>query len=327
MTDRQDWNAIVTKNAPRSGSFLQSFEWGEYQNAIGAETVRLETGDGDAKAIVSAQIRPLPLGMKTLYVPRGPVAAGSPKQTERILELLGDEAKKRGAIALRIDPATQGLAVRGDSVRPLQPQTTIILDLKKTEDELLAAMHEKTRYNVRLAAKKGVHVREGGKELFLDFWRLLEASAKRDRFHTHPRSHYEKMLETLSGGLGDRTRCTARIFLAEEMSRPLAAMILIAFGDDIVYLHGGSSDEARNVMAPYALHWEAIRLAKAKGYRHYDFWGIAPEGVPKHPLAGVTRFKRGFGGDISKSPDSVELPVSRFWYTIYALVQAVRRRR
>lgn len=325
MQESEAWNAVVVGNAPRSGAFLQSWEWGEYRAAAGETVVRVRAEEGGSAAVAQAEVRALPLGMKVLYVPRGPIASG-PEALAKAVGLLRKEAKATGSVALRIDPVGALPALRGRTPRPLQPQTTVLLDLTKSEDELLAGMHEKTRYNVRLAAKKGVHVREGGKELFPDLWRLLEASAKRDRFRLHPAEHYEAMLDALAGDPTDRSRCVARIVMAEHQSRPIAAMITISFGDDVVYLHGGSADEYRNVMAPYALHWEAIRLAKSRGYRRYDLWGIAPEGAKGHPLAGVTRFKRGFGGETYRSPDSLELPISPFRYTIYALVQKARGR-
>ncbi len=321
--DRSVWNAIVAANGPRSGSFLQSWEWGSFQEAAGARVLRV----GRDETVAQFVLRPLPLGLTVAYLPRGPVGHDA-----AVMETVREAAADAGAILLRVDPVSAERPAGAKEVHEAQPRTTLLLDLSKSEDELLAAMHEKTRYNVRLAEKKGVTVREGGTELSPRLWPLLAAAAARDRFRTHDRGYYETMMRTLAGDAKDRGAASVRILIAEHEGATLAGMLLLTFGNDAVYLHGGSSDEKRNLMAPHLLQWEAIRRAKAWGYRNYDLGGISPmkdgmlEPIEGHPLAGVTRFKRGFGGEVWSAPASWELPLRPAWYTIYALAQRIRGR-
>ena len=197
------------------------------------------------------------------------------------------------------------------------------------DDARLAAMHEKTRYNIRLALRRGVEIRplpsilsptgrgkgEGGLDEFL---KLLEETAKRDKFRAHPRAYYEKMTETLETAQQLNGSTTERLFiqlwLARFEGKAIAGALVGYFGDTATYLHGASSHEYRHLMAPYALHWEIMRDARAIGFEKYDFWGIDEKKWP-----GVTRFKKGFGGEVVRYPGAFDLPISRFWYTLYRL--------
>jgi lipid II:glycine glycyltransferase (peptidoglycan interpeptide bridge formation enzyme) len=215
-------------------------------------------------------------------------------------------------------------------VRAVQPADTVIVDLTRNEDDLLAAMKQKTRYNVRLAEKKGVTVRTANydnahafREDCETFWRLLDETAERDKFHAHDKGYYEKMLDVLSprkhGGL------TVGLMFAEYEGEPIAAVLLASFGDTVTYLHGASSSVHRNVMAPYLLHWRAMQEAKNRGFTKYDFWGVAPEHASdNHPWVGITRFKTGFGGARVSYIGAWELPRSRFWYNLYRCAKRVR---
>src|SRR6185503_9064521 len=132
--------------------------------------------------------------------------------------------------------------------------------------ELLAAMHHKTRYNIRVAQKHGVEIRLN--DTLADAWTLFEETAKRDGFRLHERHYYESMVDRLRAGA-----CRAFIATAVYNGRPIAVTGMIDYGGMRTYLHGASSNEERNVMAPYLLHWELMRDAKAKGLKGYDWWG------------------------------------------------------
>ncbi len=314
------WNQLILANEPLSGAFLQSSEWADFQEAAGAHVLRYQDGE---TCLANVILRPLPFGRTAAAIMRGPLFSGSQNNVDDLLSAI----KKTGAITLQIDPLTATAPTGAKPFHARSPQTTLLLDLHQTEEELLAAMHEKTRYNIRYAQRAGVTVRRGGAELFSELWTLLEAAATRDRFRTHPKHYYETMVRVLAGDPTEQQHTTAQILLAEYQGSPVAGMILLTFGKTATYLHGGSANEHRNVMAPHLLQWEGIRVAKSLGYHTYDFWGIAPEGATTHPLAGVTRFKRGFGGTTWSAPDSWELPLHPAWYTIYALVQKMRGRR
>lgn len=274
-------------------SFLQSSEWESFQKNLGRATWRV-----DNILIVRHKIGRGKLNY--LYAGR-PVF---PEKTEPFFAEVLKIAQSERSIFFRMDRTElESEAVAHDAVtahgyrgRPMQPQRTVILDLSKSEDQLLAAMHEKTRYNIRLAGKKGVVVTKvlhrSAAEDFEVFWNLLGMTAQRNKFHTHGRRHYELLVETRSPHFSNE------LFFAEYEGKPIAAALVNfyqpTFGVPGVatYLHGASSNEARSVMAPYALHWHIVTEAKQRRCGWYDLWGI-----DEQKWSGLTRFKRGFGGN------------------------------
>jgi lipid II:glycine glycyltransferase (peptidoglycan interpeptide bridge formation enzyme) len=192
----------------------------------------------------------------------------------------------------------------------VQVSKTIILDLSKTEDKLLKEMHQKTRYNIRLAEKKGVKIREAAEGEFEKFWELMSQTVNRDGFRLHEKDYYEKMIE-VDG---------VKLFLGEAENKILCSGIFSFFGDTAVYLHGASSNENRELMAPHILQWELARRAKALGFKYYDFFGVDEKKWP-----GVTRFKRGFGGKEVNYPGTFDVIFDIFKYDGYKVLRFVRR--
>jgi lipid II:glycine glycyltransferase (peptidoglycan interpeptide bridge formation enzyme) len=209
-----------------------------------------------------------------------------------------------------------------------QIQQTIILDLNKSEEDILTVMHSKTRYNIRLAEKKGVEIKlEKNVDIF---WKLNSETIKRDRFKSHAKEYYEEML----------TLDNVYQLIAYHEGEPIAANILIYFGDTLTYLHGTSASKKRNLMAPYLLQWEGIKLAKKLDCNFYDFWGVAPkaENTEKiqtscfhnfcwpinHALSGVTRFKAGFGGQYVEYSQAFDIITKPWKYKIYILIRKLR---
>jgi lipid II:glycine glycyltransferase (peptidoglycan interpeptide bridge formation enzyme) len=288
-------------------------------------------GDGSLAQIVEL---PLPLGRKYWFCPKGPILArGAWQIANSFTDELKNMAKGAGAVFLRMEPGiVASLSVpRNDenktviaspstllgakqSPHDINPRATSIVDLSQTEEELLAAMHQKTRYNIRVAEKHGVSVGPWSMVhgSFDRIWELFDQTAKRDRFRLHPRGYYEKQIK-IPG---------IEVFGAEHEDKLLAAAIIIFFGDTATYLHGASSNEMRNVMAPHALHWAIIKRAKESGMKYYDLWGISDD--QKSGWAGITRFKRGFGGADVSAPGTFDLPVNKFWYSVYTLVRRMR---
>ena len=312
ITEKSEWERIYSQAHVASGKFLQSWEWGEFQRSLGRKVHRFAE-DNCLAQIVEV---PLPLGKKYWFCPKGPVFSRE-KQQPRIsykkpFEDLLKEAKQAGALFLRIETQEKP---DGSPVKSINPAGTSIIDLAKSEDELLAAMHQKTRYNIRVAEKHGVVVGKwqmaNGKS-FDTIWKLFDDTAKRDGFRLHPRGYYEKQIK-MPG---------IEIFTAEFEGKLLAAAVIMFVGDTATYLHGASSNESRNVMAPYALHWQIMKAAKERGCSRYDLWGISDD--TKSGWAGITRFKRGFGGTDVFSPGTFDLPVNRFWYRVYTLVRRLR---
>ncbi len=276
----------------------------------------------------------LPVGKKYWYCPKGPLSdsrfksdvsvglrpplrGASEIQDSRFFDELKFKAKEAGAIFLRVEPVREGTISpfppaggKGEiPVKSVQPRCTTIVDLSKSEDELMKAMHEKTRYNVRLADRHGVTVQryDHGGEIFDEVWKLMSETAARDGFHLHLRGYYEKLMPYTTP------------FVARFEEKLLAAAIVMFDQETVTYLHGASSNEHRNVMAPYALHWAIMKEAKARGYHHYDFWGIDTGDEPE--WKGITRFKTGFGGETVCAPGTFDLIINPFWYSLYSLAR------
>lgn len=262
----------------------------------------------------------VPLGFKYLYAPRPDIENEGDffSSAERI-------AKKEGHIFLKVDPVSPVSYPKKISSHALQPQKTIICNLEKSEAELLSAMHEKTRYNIRLAERKGVRVmnykpRIMNHEKKEEFWNLLEQTAERDGFYTHEQKYYEALLGESSEHFSNE------LFFAEHEGKPIAVALInfyrspASIGGGAAYLHGASSSEHRNLMAPHLLHWRIMREAKKRGFRQYDFWGIDEKRWP-----GVTRFKRGFGGQEAAYPESFDIVYRKNYYWFYKIFRRYAR--
>ncbi|MEK7481467.1 MAG: peptidoglycan bridge formation glycyltransferase FemA/FemB family protein, partial [Patescibacteria group bacterium] len=270
-------------NRPYSGAFLQSREWGAFQEAVGRRVERVRVGDHET----ALQWVQLPFGLRYAHAARVDFDDVGWQQ-------IVAHARKGGAVFMRIEPLTDApMDSAARKVRDHHPSTTRIIDLSASEEQLLAQMKQKTRYNIRLAAKHGVVVSEAsGVWGVRRFLKLLAETKERQRFTVHAPAYYEKMLETL--GAGDApvpARCEARLFVARYNGKVRAANIVISYGDTVTYLHGASSDKDHEVMAPYLLHWMTMLWAKKCGFRWYDLWGCltgrasAGPGVapPPHP--------------------------------------------
>jgi lipid II:glycine glycyltransferase (peptidoglycan interpeptide bridge formation enzyme) len=339
------WDAFMLEHG---GDFLQSWGWFNFQQAIGRRVRLYRTSDKNDGRILGQFLcltLPLPLRQCYLYVPRGPVIASSKAssvEVDWVTEMLRERAEEFSAAFARVElPSEAGSAdvpsvadVRRRGFREgaaMQPVHTAINDLMMDEVAQLAAMHSKTRYNIRVAERHGVTVREA---LYDDpwlsqeidrFWKLLSATAERDGFSTHSQEYYRTQIESLAPGrVGGALR--TRLWFAEHEGEPIAAALVAEYGDTATYLHGASDHAKRQLMAPYLLHWSIMRAAKSAGCKKYDFWGVAPTEDVKHAWAGITRFKLGFGGKRISYTGAWELPVNRFWYTLYRCSRFLRRK-
>ncbi|MBL8966099.1 MAG: peptidoglycan bridge formation glycyltransferase FemA/FemB family protein, partial [Spirochaetaceae bacterium] len=213
----------------------------------------------------------------------------------------------------------------------VQPPDTVLLDLRPSEAELLAGMKPKWRYNVRLAEKKGVAVEEcrGAAALAAlpEFYRLYEATSERDRIALHPEAYYARLFSLASerAADGDEPRPDLRLWIARHQGQALAAIVTLFRGGEAVYLYGASSNEKRNLMPAYALQWAAIKAAKASGCGVYDFYGIPPLDDPEHPMAGLYRFKTGFGGEIAHRAGSWDYALKPAVYAAFRAAEGLRR--
>jgi len=294
---KDEWDKKVVE---LSGSILQSWQWGEFQKNLGFGVWRF-SGSGYVNQVVEI---PLIAGKSYLYSARGPLGDAKLAQKE-----LSQFAQNRSEIVFaRIEPQTK--VDLPQAVKEVQPTNNWMVDLEQTEEQILAAMKPKTRYNINLAQRKGVKVREGNKEDLLEVYKLLLETAGRNKFHLHPQNYYWQIFEHLHPS-------NLKILVAEHNGQPLACMLLTLFGSTATYLHGGSSSQMKETMAPYILHWEAIKISKKLDYHYYDFGGIAPQGAANHAWSGITRFKKSFGGFEVVYPGTFEIIYSPLWYNVY----------
>lgn len=310
ILDKQEWdNFIVT--AKIDGGFLQSWDWGEFQRAMGREVFRIVV-EAEGKVSAAALIikYKLPFGGNYLYVPRGPVVGdfGFDAILSEIRKLCADNH----SLFLRVDPSwneNQVLKFHGfDFVGQVQPKKTLILDLRRDEAGLLSAMKPKTRYNIKIAQKHGVLVKKAEVDNFNLFWDLMIKTCRRDGIKSHPKNYYQKQLK-IPG---------FKLVLAWWQNKSIAGAIINDFGDTRTYVHGASDYDFRDKMAPYLLQWEMIKSAKAAAMDYYDFWGADPDKWP-----GVTRFKQGFASQtqIKEYIGAYDLVLKPSVYRLYRLLR------
>jgi len=325
VTDRAAWNGFIAKQS--GAQFTQSWEWGEFRVSMGCAIERLALTDEKGKWLAAAlfTFHRKPLFGGYWYAQRGPVIRHDLLSNAKdVLARFMGELEVRGfpkrGLFWRVEPPVEWKRedrLFGDPfvrARSYQPSATCILELTKTEDELLARMHEKTRYNIRLAERKGVRVRAGDAPEDVDvFLKLNAETASRDRFLSQSPSYIRSTISSLGSKM-------ALVRIAELNGVPLAANVEIAYGDTITYLYGASSNASRNVMAPFALHWDTIKAAKAAGKHFYDFYGINPEDASspayKTSWEGITRFKLGWGASRIEYVGTYELPRNSFVYQV-----------
>ena len=322
---RELWDTFI--NTHSQGHFLQSWGWGMLKASAGWHPLRVALWDAQREEIVAgAQIlrrtaAHLPPRLGHLaYIPRGPVLdwscqeeAGSSALSAIFFAQLLPFLREQGAIALHVELPLEDedeaniqarhtlTTLHFHLARPVQPIRTIMLDLTPDEQSLLAGMKEKWRYNIRLAGRKGVLVRPArGKEDVQAWYRLLQTTGQRDQFGIHSFDYYWRawqIFEPLQ---------QARLFLAEYEGQPLAGLFVGCLARQAIYLYGASGTAHRNLMPNYLLQWEAIRWAKSQGATSYDFWGIPETDDPDEAMAGVYRFKSGWGGRIVRFAGNYE---------------------
>ncbi len=253
------------------------------------------------------QKMPLPLGKCWLYVNRGPIVD------------LDKLAIQQNAVYVRFEhPYLKSDNHKfhknlKDAHAHYQPEVTLVIDLTKSEQEILAQMKQKGRYNIKIAKKNNVKIIESKDAK--EFYNILKQTWERDKFKGHGPDFYQKMIDMVDG---------AKLYYAQYEGEIIAGIIATFYKDTATYYYGASSNKHRNVMAPYLLQWHAIQEAKAKGCKFYDFLGIAPEGAKNHPWQGVTEFKLKFGGEIVEYEHAKERIYKPFWYWVMRIIKKLR---
>lgn len=324
-----DYEKLVLEH--EAGTFFQSFAFGEFQKKIPYRgkswAIVKKKADGVTASCLAIKMR-LKFGRCWLWVPYGPLGS-----SQSIFEDLEEIAKKEKAVFARIEPAGDWkneqteLLRKNWNIRPapsrFTPEYSLILDLQKTEAEILAHMKPKGRYNIQIAKRHGVEVQQYGCDApekdFDAFYEILKKTGGRDGFGIHPQYFYKTLLETLA------PKKMASLFLAYHKKTVVGGIIVILYKDTATYYYGASSYEHRHLMAPYLLQWEAILEAKKRGMTQYDFFGIAPGNAKNHPWKGVTEFKKKFGGKEVTYPPAFDLVYRPLWYHAIRLSQFYRR--
>lgn len=291
------------------GHFLQSPEWAKLKSEWKNEVVLSEDKDGNIKGAMSILIRKVPyINSSIMYSPRGPICDIHDKETfQELVDGAKELAKKYNAFIFRVDPDIPdndeefkkiaqevGFKLKEDVKdfnEVIQPRYVFRLNVKdKTEEELLKSFHEKTRYNIRLAGRKGVTIRDGNREDLKDFYKIMQETGNRDNFLIRPLEYFEKMYDCMG-------KDYLRVIMADYNGKPISGAIAIYYGNKVWYLYGASSNENRNVMPNYLVQWEMIKWALEKKCDVYDFRGVSGHVDEHHPQYGIYKFKKGFNGD------------------------------
>ena len=360
--DRQAYKEFLEKH--ERCNFQQSPEWAKVKGNWINEIVLAEDESGKIIGAVSILIRKIPIFGNIMYSSRGPTCdihdiSVMKQLTDGIKEL----AKKYKAIVYKAEPdilssdeeyrkivTSLGYKIKDDAKNfreEIQPRYVFRLDIKnKTEDEIFAGFHSKTRYNVRLAIKKGVEVKEGTREDLKDFHKIMVETGARDGFIIRPLSYFEKIYDEM----GEEH---ARIYIAEYEGKPIAATLPIYYGNKVWYLYdemapehmkllmayhdgkpisgvipifygnktwylyGASSNEHRNLMPNYLLQWEMIKMAIARKDDVYDFRGVSGVVDENQPQYGLHRFKKGFGAKFTEFIGEIYIPFKPVKYSLY----------
>lgn len=318
----QDWNQYLEKFP--NAHLLQTGKWGELKSAFGWDPLRFILDDGPGAQIL---YRRLPLGLTLAYLPKPTFSHQLSTVSGQFWAEVDAICKKRRAVFLKVELDRWGDEIASNdlsqfsfrtSTHNIQPPRTMIIDLAGSEDNILARMKQKTRYNIRLAAKKGVTVRPW--DDLPAFHQMMLVTGGRDEFGVHSLEYYRRAYELF------HPKGTAELLVAEFEGKPLAALMVFAHGKRAWYVYGASNNEERNRMPTYLLQWEAMRWARSKGVEEYDLWGVPDEDEEtleanfterNDGLWGVYRFKRGFGGEVKRAAQALDRVYNPLLYKLY----------
>ena len=329
--DRQKYTEFLEHH--ERCNFQQSLEWAKVKQSWKREVILAEDTNGKINGSLMVLVRKIPFFGNIMYSARGPVCdIHNIEVLRQITEGAKELAKKYNAIVLRIEPDIKsndtdfrnimlelGYSIKDDAKNfrdEIQPRYVFRLDTKnKTEDEIFKNFHQKTRYNVRLATKKGVTVKEGTREDLKDFHKIMVTTGIRDGFITRPLEYFEKMYDCLGPE-------HMKILMAYYDGKPISGVIPIMYGNKTWYLYGASSNEHRNLMPNYLLQWEMIKIAISRKSDIYDLRGVP--GIADDSN-GLYRFKKGFGAEYTEFIGEVYIPFKPLTYKAYKFSEKMFR--
>lgn len=317
-----DWSQILTQYP--EANFLQSPAWGEVNRLVGHKVILYQPEGVWCQMIVKNARRG-----RYLEIPGGPLLDWhNVEQVRQTFAQIRETAKRKRCVFVRIRPQLHiheanllnGLGLRKAPMH-LHAQHTVMIDLTKPEDQLLKDMRRQTRYEVRRAEKLGVKVEFSHDEAwFEEFHQVQVATAERQHFV--PPSRRDLLAERQA--FGDN----ARLYIARDPEGAAIAYGLILIeGNEAEYFEAASTELNYKLPGAYALQWQVMRDLKALGVQRYNLWGIAPPGQTHHRYAGVTTFKKGFGGELVEFVSAQDLVINKLRYQFNLLVETIRRKR
>ncbi len=347
-----NWDELITQFP--EPHFLQTTEWAQVKANYGWQPMPFIWHD-DEKIVAATMIlkRTIPLGgfaarLSVLYAPKGPLMDWADDALrERVLGDLQDFAKKQGAIFIKIDPDVrlgtgipedmgeekyaegalwqQSLAKRGwrYSDDQIQFRNTVLIDLTPSEDDILMRMKSKTRYNIRLAERKGVTVRAGTPNDWAMLYKMYAETSVRDGFAIRDENYYKTVWSTFQPSNLQPATLNLPIcepLIAEVDGEPVAAIVVFYFAKRAYYVYGMSTINHRNKMPTYLLQWAAMQRAKERGCTAYDLWGAPEVFDESDSMWGVYRFKEGLGGEVVRTLGAWDYAQNPFWYKLYTEV-------
>lgn len=343
QVNSDNWNSLISQLP--DPHLLQTREWAEAKKPFGWEAHYKTWQGADGSLAAAAQILQRSIRIPgtgrsvcMLYSPKGPLLRDWTDSSlrARVLADLADFARSESAFFIKIDPdvnlgfglpneveeESMGVSLVNElkqegwrfSNEQVQMRNTMLVDLRKTEAELLAAMKQKTRYNLRLAERKGVKIRQGNPLDFSLLYRMYAETSVRDGFVIRSETYYRAVWEHFfeAGMLFP--------LIAEVEGQAVAGLMLFIFGRQSWYLYGMSRDRAREWMPNYLLQWEAIKASKLSGCHTYDLWGAPDEFNESDPMWGVYRFKGGLGAYEARRIGAWDLPIQPLVYSLYTQV-------
>lgn len=331
IEDKKQWNTFVGDYTPNT--FLQSWQWGEFLKSQDHHPFRLGLFEGDELIGTALFTKIMSKRANYLDCHGAPMIDwNNPEQFAAFEQYLEKLAQRENIHFFRFrapmhhdDAFVENMQQQGYKLAPMyfQAEYTMVLDLTRSEDEIMANMRKNTRYYVRRSEREGVKVRisQDPQDLKVLF-ELYQETVERQEFIPYDFDFFKTEFEIFHAD--DLTD----IYIAEYDGKPVAAAMMVYFDKGAYYHHGASIRLENDVYAPYLLQWEAIKNAKRRGMETYDFFGVAPNDDEDHPRAGLTKFKRGFGGERVRWMHTLDYPVNplRYWI-MYWFVRWERRKR
>jgi len=349
--NRSDWDNFLELFP--NHHILQTTQWADLKQQAGWRAVRVVNQSSEITIGAQILLRKIVPGINIAYLPKGPVfnttIQSYPPKWSSFWQQVDKVCKHNYAFFLKVEPdiwissenldqnqiplenepgfspvitkaadTPQGFIPSSHSI---QPNRTLILDIRGNEDMILSRMKPKTRYNIKLALKRGVIVHPT--ENIENFSKMMEITGNRDGFGIHGKDYYQSVFQLF------HTRNECRLFSAEYQHEILASIMVFSKGNRAWYLYGASSNEKRELMPTYILQWEAIRWAKSRGCVEYDLWGVPDANLSEleanftqrnDNLWGVYRFKRGFGGNLLRSAGPWDRVYNPLFYRLYRTV-------